>query len=166
MRNAPDAAAPAVALRPFGPADHASLLSWVRDAEELYLFSGGSLSWPVDEAQLDALQQRPGTTEWTAVTGDGERIGHLATVAIGDREARLARVIVAPTFRGRGLARPMVEAALRMLRTHGRTELALHVVPGNEPALRTYRSLGFAETAPNPAHPEFLRMRLALPPEA
>ncbi len=156
---------PAVSLRPFAREDHASLRSWVRTAEELYLFSGGSLAWPLDDGQLERLHERAGVSEWTAVAGDGERVGHLATVAVGEREARIARVIVAPAFRGRGLARPMVAAAVRLLRDEGRTELSLHVVPGNEPALRTYRGLGFVQTAPSPAHPEFVRMRRKLAPE-
>ncbi len=150
----------AVVLRPFARSDHAALLSWVSGAEELYRFSGGSLTWPMDDDRLDGLRALPGVSEWTAVTDDGETFGHLATVWIDRDHARLARVIVAPERRGRGLSRPMVDAAVRMLRETGCREVVLHVVPGNDPALRSYRSAGFTEVAPDPGRPQFVRMSL------
>lgn len=153
-----------VALRPFDRSDVVSLRSWVHDADELHRFSGGSLTWPLDEAQLHRLRERPDTDEWTAITDDGSPFGHLATVWLDAERARIARVLIAPAFRGQRLGRPMIEAAIRMLHERGRTDITLHVVPGNDPALRTYLSVGFEQVASDPAHPEFIRMRLLTTP--
>ncbi|HEY0247596.1 MAG TPA: GNAT family N-acetyltransferase [Gryllotalpicola sp.] len=151
-----------VALRPFTAADRATLIAWVADADELYRFSGGSLEWPLDDAQLDRIEATSGITSWTAVNADGAPFGHLDLVCVGPAQARIARVLIAPAFRGRGLARPMIAEAVRMLHAEGVHEVALHLVPGNAPALRAYAGVGFTIAPPTPGRPEFVRMELHL----
>lgn len=55
----------------------------------------------------------------------------------------IANVATHPDYRGRGLARMLVGAALDRIRAQGGRYVLLHVRADNEPAYRLYRSLGF-----------------------
>jgi ribosomal protein S18 acetylase RimI-like enzyme len=57
----------------------------------------------------------------------------------------IGTVGVLPEFRGRGIARQLVQATLEMMRTRGGTRARLGVIDGNTPAQSLYRSLGFVE---------------------
>ena len=68
------------------------------------------------------------------------------------RKAVLYAVYVAPTARGTGLARPLLEAAITYARQQpGLRQLQLGVTVGNAPALHLYQSLGFVEYGREPA---------------
>ena len=56
----------------------------------------------------------------------------------------IGTVGVLPEYRRRGLARRVLEHALRYLRTRGAKRVTLGVIDGNLPAYALYRSLGFA----------------------
>ena len=56
----------------------------------------------------------------------------------------ISTVAVHPSHRGRGLGRTLMEHAMVRLRALGATQAVLEVLAGNEPAVRLYRSLGFA----------------------
>jgi GNAT superfamily N-acetyltransferase len=55
----------------------------------------------------------------------------------------IANVATHPDYRGRGLARALVAAALDRIRRQGGRNALLRVCADNEPAYRLYRSLGF-----------------------
>jgi RimJ/RimL family protein N-acetyltransferase len=174
-------------LRRSIPEDYAALLGWVRDADELLLFSGPALAWPLTQGQLDALGSIPGRTDWTLVQesapeaaegeeqGEGENageaagaaarpetaIGHVDLIRDGDN-AHLARVILAPHVRSRGLARPLILLALHTARALDATRATLNVVAGNERALRVYRSVGFAVVSAPELPAGVLRMERTL----
>ncbi len=57
--------------------------------------------------------------------------------------ARILSVAVHPDFRGRGIGRALVEAALDRLRRAGAGCVKLEVRPTNIPAVRLYEKLGF-----------------------
>jgi ribosomal protein S18 acetylase RimI-like enzyme len=61
-----------------------------------------------------------------------------------DIEAELARLIVDPAVRGRGLGRLLATLLLTEARRLGWADVWLRVVPDNEPALRAYAAVGFA----------------------
>lgn len=68
-----------------------------------------------------------------------------------ESEVELARVIVAPGARGRGVGRHLVaELAVRARQT-GLPDVYLRVHPDNAPALRCYRAAGFEPVAPETA---------------
>ena len=54
----------------------------------------------------------------------------------------VSAVCTHPSVRGRGFARVLVDVATQAILCRGRTPF-LHVLPGNEGAIRVYRSLGF-----------------------
>lgn len=62
----------------------------------------------------------------------------------GRSPVTVSTVSVHPSHRGRGLGRTLMEHALERLRALGARQAVLEVLAGNEPAVRLYRSLGFA----------------------
>lgn len=78
---------------------------------------------------------------------------------------------VHPDFRGRGLARPLMEAAATIAREQGKRALRLDTLVANEGAQRTYERLGFRCLGahrlaygpyPNPSTPNFVLYELPL----
>jgi Acetyltransferases len=57
--------------------------------------------------------------------------------------ARILSVAVAPSWRGRGVARAMMAAAMAYFRSRGAVKVRLEVRPDNAPALRIYEDYGF-----------------------
>ncbi|WP_267880372.1 GNAT family N-acetyltransferase [Sinorhizobium meliloti] len=58
--------------------------------------------------------------------------------------ARIGRVMVAPTMRGQGLAKSLLEAALEQAFSHPEIERTeLNVYSWNSAAIRTYNKVGF-----------------------
>ncbi len=58
--------------------------------------------------------------------------------------ARILSIAVAPSWRGRGLARAMMAAALAYFRDRKAARVRLEVRPDNAPAIRVYEDCGFA----------------------
>jgi len=67
----------------------------------------------------------------------------LSRMAAG--EAEILSVAVAPAWRGRGFARPLLDLHLRRLAGLGVRAVFLEVDEHNEPACRLYRNAGFSE---------------------
>lgn len=60
---------------------------------------------------------------------------------------------VAPSRRGKGLARTLMTQALETVRAEGASTVRLWVEPGNDPARALYESLGFTpDPAPHADH--------------
>ncbi|MBQ1026815.1 GNAT family N-acetyltransferase [Micromonospora sp. C95] len=82
---------------------------------------------------------------------DGEPAGY-GELWLDDEEAEveLARIIVAPALRGRGLGRRMVTMLTALARDHHPAVL-MRVHPGNTAALRCYATAGFQPVPPEQA---------------
>ncbi|MCU1409761.1 MAG: hypothetical protein JWR04_468 [Rhodoglobus sp.] len=132
-------------LRPFEPADDAALISWLRTPEELYIFTGPRLTFPLDSAQLDEIRADATLTPFTA-TVDGAAVGHIELVSTGEARARIARVLVDPERQGQGLGEQLLRAVLGEARERGIRRLTLRVVPTNARAIALYEKLGFVLT--------------------
>lgn len=132
-----------VTLRPFAPADDAALISWLRTPEELTLFTGPRLTWPLTTDQLDELRATAEFVPFTAVADDGSVVGHIELVLTGADSARMARVLVDPAQRGRGLGEKLVRAVIAEAQERGIRSLTLFVFPDNTPAVTLYEKLGF-----------------------
>lgn len=129
-------------LRPFVPADDAGLISWLRTAEELYVFTGPRLSFPLDSAQLDEIRADAAITPFTA-TENGTAVGHIELVSTAPARARIARVLVDPARQGEGLGEQLLRAVLAEARERGIRMLTLRVIPTNSRAIALYEKLGF-----------------------
>jgi ribosomal protein S18 acetylase RimI-like enzyme len=132
-------------LRPFDPADDGPLISWLRTPEELFLFTGPLLSFPLTTAQLDGLRADPAITQFTALDGESA-VGHVELVSTGEGEARIARVLVDPARQGRGLGELLLRAVVAEARGRGIRLLTLRVIPTNTRAMALYKKLGFRFT--------------------
>jgi ribosomal protein S18 acetylase RimI-like enzyme len=60
-------------------------------------------------------------------------------------------VVVAPQFRGQGIARRLLAEIEVVAREKGCCKMTLEVLSGNKPALGLYRSLGFGDYVLDPA---------------
>jgi GNAT superfamily N-acetyltransferase len=164
---------PQLRLRPFGEADEVALMSWFTTRDELRLFAGDSLRWPLDRRQLALIRSDPSVTAWTAVAAgatdadadaDGEGpaaldpeviVGHIELTRLPERGwCRLARVAIAPEHRGRGLGFGLVNAALEQARAVGAVGVDLRVYDSNSPARATYRAAGFTDIGRDRSQPE------------
>ena len=101
----------------------------------------------------------PGLHAWTArQPGEAEPIGHIERIRTEEID-RIDRVAIAPEHRGRGLALPLVLAALDQLPIVGPVDLL--VFAGNTPAIRTYEAVGFVDAGSiAPEYPQVRRMVL------
>jgi len=133
-------------LQPFH-ARHAELvLSWVRSREE-------ADRW----ASAGARELRPELLrEWHAdadvhpylCVDGGEPVGYGEVWHDGEAgEAELARILVAPEERGRGVGRALTRLLAAKARAAGFDEVWLRVVPDNEQAIAAYRAAGFARAS-------------------
>lgn len=103
--------------------------------------------YPVTAAQVVGWWRTADVDPFLAVAGDGA-----VPVAYGElwldadeEEVELARLIVAPTMRGRGVGRRLVAALVEKAGLTGLRAVILRVTPGNTAALHCYRAAGFRE---------------------
>jgi ribosomal protein S18 acetylase RimI-like enzyme len=150
-----------IELESFRPDDGASLIAWFDTEAELRRFAGPGPRWPLDHAQLEQRMHEPGVHAWTARRPEEtEPIGHIERIRTEEID-RIDRVAIAPAHRGRGLAVPLVRAALDQLPIVRPVDLL--VFAGNLPAIRTYEAVGFVDAgAIAPEYPEVRRMVLDL----
>ena len=141
-------------LREFLPGDDEVLVSWFATPAELRLFAGESLRWPLDARQLRLIRADTTLRAWTAV--DGELIiGHIELTWLSQAGwGRLARVALAPQWRGRGLGRELVEAALAKARAAGMRGVDLRVYAANAAARATYAAAGFVDVGADRSQPD------------
>ena len=140
-RARPSSADPGV-LVPFRPAEAEVILGWVASDEEAWRWASLS-SKPTDVAMFERWHAEAGVRPYLLVAAG-------STVAYGEiwedpdeDEAELARLIVDPSKRGRGVGRTLVTALADEARRLGWSNIWLRVVPDNEPALRAYAAAGF-----------------------
>ena len=67
-------------------------------------------------------------------------------------EAEILSVAIAPSWRGRGFARPLLDLHLRRLAGLGARTVFLEVGAHNTPAVRLYRRAGFYEVGRRPGY--------------
>ncbi|MEW1901475.1 MULTISPECIES: N-acetyltransferase [unclassified Streptomyces] len=147
-------------LLPFTAEHAATVAGWPATPEEVLLWCGRR-EFPVAEGTVAGWQEdqevhgyllveagNEGGAE--AVTGAVLGYGEVWTDAEED-EAELARVVVAPAARGRGVGRVLVRALLERARDAGFDDVFLRVHPDNAGALRCYEGAGFVRVAPEAA---------------
>lgn len=142
-----------VILRYMGEADYALMKEWSVSPEYLKKWAGPSLSYPLDDRQLERYLDganhpaESGLLVYCAVLrATGQTVGHISLSGI-DREngsARISRVVVDPGSQGRGIGLQMVREVLRIgfegLRLH---RISLGVFDFNTAAQKTYETAGF-----------------------
>lgn len=143
-RTAPPSSSPPFGLRPPEAADYAALAAWVPDAETCIRWAGPKLKFPFVPQQLPQLLAEPGAHSFVLSRGPAPALGFGQFWVREAGVAHLARIILAPSARGQGLAATlcgllMAEAG----RTVGAQAFTLRVYRDNHAALATYEGLGF-----------------------
>jgi len=142
-----------VQLRLATPADAAVALSWTPDDDALRRWAGPSTRCPATPESLWQDINNADATTFALVAPEAGMVGFGQVRFREQAFGHLARIIVDPAHRGRGLGRSLCVALMReAVRRHPITAFSLYVYPDNTPAIALYRSLGYAERG---LHPEF-----------
>ena len=142
-----------IKLEYFTTEDFDTLLGWIQDEQLLLHWAGTQFRFPLTRRKLDWYIkdtndfQTSSTFIFKALEVEsGKIVGHISLTSINrtNRSARITRVLVADTERGKGLAGKMVNELVKL----GFEQLYLHrislgVYDKNEAAIRCYRNCGF-----------------------
>ena len=125
--------------------DLAEVLTWIHTADDLRLWGGPGLTFPaVVETTWTAIDAE--NTSYGLTNQSGELLAFGQALPRDARWFHLARVIVGPAWRGRGVGRALCEHIMRQCtQGGGRSRFTLNVYPENLTAVRLYGDLGFAE---------------------
>ncbi|HBU43013.1 MAG TPA: N-acetyltransferase, partial [Microbacterium sp.] len=110
--------------------------------------------------QLAAMTATDAVSAWVMIDDRADVIGHF-DLALDEGTARIGRVIVDPSRRGRGYGSALVRLAIEEARALGARALTLNVVADNAPAIATYERAGFQQL-PMSDRPDVRTMALTL----
>jgi ribosomal protein S18 acetylase RimI-like enzyme len=140
----------AVRLVRFRPEHGPELTTWVQSIEEATRWA--SLDHLPTLEDLERWHAQPYATPFVLVEGeDAVGYGEVWDDGEEDRavdEAELARLVVKPAERGRGLGRALTRALADEAWRLGVAEVWLRVVEDNMPARRAYEAAGFVRATP------------------
>jgi ribosomal-protein-alanine N-acetyltransferase len=117
--------------------------SWLETAEECRLWAGPAVSFPLEPGVL-ALEIGFADAQNLALADEAGTAGFGQLVWRSGGRAHLARVIVRPDARGRGLGRVLVRALLERAWSRGARLATLNVYAENAAARRLYEAAGFS----------------------
>ena len=129
-------------LQPFTVAAAAQISAWATSRDEVFKWCSRTEA-PAPAAIIVAWSEPADVASYVLVDDDGALVAY-GELWIDDdeHEVELARLIVAPWLRGRGIGRRFVTMLTEEARRHHRF-VALRVHPDNEPAQRCYAAAGF-----------------------
>jgi ribosomal protein S18 acetylase RimI-like enzyme len=129
-------------LLPFVSADAVTVAGWPTSSAEVAMWCGRQ-EFPVRARTIEAWQQDDDVQAHLLVEGNRPvGYGELWFDAEED-EVELARIIVTPDARGKGLGRVLVRRLVSQALEAGYADIFMRVRPDNENALRCYRGAGF-----------------------
>lgn len=96
----------------------------------------------------EAWRDRLTGNAWLVARAAGDTLGVacLTELSRRRRERYVESVWVAPAYRGRGVLRSLIDAAVPIALRHDTSALLVWVMEHNDGALRAYQRLGFAAT--------------------
>lgn len=138
-----------LSLRPAEQADVSSLMTWFTSQSELEIWAGPGITYPFDEQsfakglKLTSLKSYVLTDSHGAFLGFGQYYLRL-------NRCHLGRLVINPSFRGKGLSQQLVQQLIKQGTTDLKTPtVSLFVLDHNEVAINSYKKLGFKfETYP------------------
>ncbi len=137
-------------LVPFRPEHGPELTSWVRSVDEASRWA--SLDHLPTLEDLERWHRQPYATPFVLISGTSVvGYGEVWDDREEDRqedEAELARLVIHPAHRGRGLGRALTRALADEAWRRGVAEVWLRVVEDNLPARRAYEAAGFIRATP------------------
>ena len=101
---------------------------------------------PFPASAVATWWQRPDVQPWLLLDPQDVPVGYGEIWDdAGEDEVELARLIVDPQRRHRGVGRRLVDQLLTLARCSGRSDCFLRVTPDNTAAIALYRSAGFCD---------------------
>lgn len=140
----------ALLKRLFGRAEPALAPAHPRDAPALAMLHAASFNRGWSEQEFEQLLTDRNVMADRAVSGRTS-VGFILSRRAAD-EAEILSVAVARAWRGRGLARRLLDLQLRRLAGLGLRTVFLEVDENNTPARRLYARAGFAEVGRRPGY--------------
>ena len=132
--------------RPATLEDLEVVTSWITSSHDCELWAGWRVRFPIDRHALpDAIQFHDAVA--VSVVNDGQLAAFGQLIVKPSRRGHLARLIVSPALRGRGLGEALVHALLERARAEGCRPISLNVNRSNSAAVRLYSKLGFRDAA-------------------
>jgi ribosomal protein S18 acetylase RimI-like enzyme len=130
-------------LRPFDGRNAATILGWIESPEQLWHWAARK-DFPVaDPNVFHEWHADPDVTAYELVV-DGELTGYGELWCEPDEpSAELARLIIAPAHRNRGLGRLLAQSLTEQCCEVGYSDVSVRVCPANVAALTCYRAAGF-----------------------
>jgi ribosomal protein S18 acetylase RimI-like enzyme len=134
-----------VELRGFDDGFGPRVAGWALDEQEVALLSG-RVVYPFPE-ELRGIWRKVDDDIHSYLLFDADRPVGYGEIWLDDEEdeVELARIIVDPEVRGRGVGGELVRALLGPALDAGYSEVFLRVRPDNAPAIRTYLRTGFVD---------------------
>lgn len=130
----------------FCPSDAATTLSWIADAKDAASWAG-VVDGRLDTSCFARWHTDPDVHAWVLVR-EGEPVGYGEVWAgFASDAVELARVLISPAHRGRGLGRILLDKLCET--TPAQVKAAfLRVRPDNDPAIRCYEGARFQHVSP------------------
>ena len=135
---------PEYSLKQATPDDLKVVMAWVHDPEQLRLWGGPKLSWPLKSVALWREMEAEAFPPY-ALMEDGNYLAGFGQILLREPgTAHLGRIILSPERRGRGLGRVLVEKLIaKGTELYHPQRFTLNVYRRNLPAVATYQSIGF-----------------------
>ena len=119
------------------------ILPWVGTADLLRQWGGPTLAFPATpESVWSAIGAASGNA-FALLDSSGELLG-FGQAFVRDPNVHLARLIVAPSRRGQGLARILAMKLIHAAIVHHPDEITLRAQPDKAPAAKLFNSFNFA----------------------
>jgi ribosomal protein S18 acetylase RimI-like enzyme len=153
-------------LRAAVDADLKTLMAWINDKKACKLWAGPVVRFPLTLQRLKQDIAYSTDNTFAMQNAAGEFLGLGQLLAKENNRIHLARIIVAPLQRGRGLGdllgRLLIDEGLKR---YGNVYFTLNVYSDNANAVRLYQKLGFTtQTAPSGSIPDNEIVQMALNP--
>jgi ribosomal-protein-alanine N-acetyltransferase len=136
-------------LRPAADQDLMEIMSWIPDKASCRLWAGPMIRFPFTlESLKKDMQYQEGNT-FSLVSGQDTLLGVGQLLKKTGKRIHLARIIVSPAHRRRGLGAKLCCSLMEAgKKKYGESEFSLNVYTENSIAMNLYVKLGFKERTP------------------
>lgn len=127
----------------FQNSDAAEIAAWPLTAEECAAWAGQRARFPLDPDQFRIWHADMQVHPFTGLEADQLVAYGELWVDVAEQEIELARILVKPDCRGKGLGQAFVTALIKVASTYGIDDLFLRVLPENLAAISCYEKCEF-----------------------
>ena len=135
-----------ISLTPFQPQDFDRLINWIDSKELLITIAGNVWSYPLTAMQLQHYLDDPKSHSLNIVaTPQDVVIGHAEIILGNDGSCKIDKLLVDPSYRGKGLCVNVMNALLQYsFGKFGVHTVELNVFDWNTAGIRCYEKTGFS----------------------